>query len=271
MKPSARPQDGRLTAVKRGALGGRIVHHIRGNAVGYVALFTAMGGTSYAAVTLAPGSVKTNALANGAVTHAKLARNSVGSANVRNHSLVASDFKAGALAFGARGAPGATGAAGSPGPTGPHGLKGLDGSAGPQGPKGLDGSASVVITARETGSVTAPPGASTSIPLTGASWTQAANDVNLITGSMAVSIPSSCTGSFGNSLVVSVDGAPNTFGFAPIVPASSTVTIPFVVSELMEPSVATQHTITAALANACTKAGEDYSVSNVKIDVVNFH
>jgi hypothetical protein len=253
--------------VKRGARASRIVQHIRGNAVGYVALFTALGGTSYAAVTLAPGSVKTKALANGAVTSAKLAQNSVGSANVRNHSLVANDFKAGSLSS----VLGPSGASGGKGATGPQGPTGQAGSAGTQGPRGLDGSSSVIMTARQTGSVTAPHGASTAVPLTGASWTQAANDVNLITGSMNVSIPSSCTGSFGNSLVVSVDGVPNTFALAPTAPASSTVTVPFVVSELMEPGASTQHKVTAALGNSCTKAGEDYSVSNVKIDAENFH
>jgi hypothetical protein len=231
-----------------------------------VALFTALGGTSYAAVTLAPGSVKTKALANGSVTNAKLAHNSVGSADVRNHSLVANDFNTSSLTslLG-------SGAGGKTGATGPQGAAGPTGSAGSQGPRGLDGSSSVVMTARQTGSMTAPHGASTTVPLSGASWTQAANDVNLITGSVKVGIPSSCTGSFGNSLVVSVDGVPNTFALAPTSPASSTVTVPFVVSELMEPGASTQHNVTAALANSCTKSGEDYSVSNVKIDAMNFH
>jgi hypothetical protein len=248
----------------------RTAHHIRGNAVGYVALFTALGGTSYAAVTLNAGSVTTRALANGAVTSAKLAKNSVGSANVRSHSLVANDFKSGALS-GLLGTAGKAGAAGGAGNSGGAGPAGPTGPGGPSGSAGLDGSASVVMTAHETGPVTAPHGASTAVPLAGASWTQAANDVNLITGSMDVGVPASCTGSFGNSLVVSVDGVPNTFALAPTAPASSTVTVPFVVSELMQPGASKQHTISASLANTCTKSGEDYSVSNVKISAVNFH
>jgi len=123
----------------------------------------------------------------------------------------------------------------------------------------------------DTGSVTAPHGASTNVPLTGGTWTQAAGDLNLITGSMQLGIPSSCTGSFGNALIVSVDGTPTTFASAPIAPASGTATIPFVTSEVMEPGSSTQHTITASLGNSCTKSGEDYTVSNVKIDVVSFH
>jgi hypothetical protein len=240
----------------------RLGRHIRGNAVGYVALFVALGGTSYAAVRLAPGSVTTRALANGAVTNAKLAANSVGTGNLRQHSLTAADFQPGVLSVAAKGMAGATGANGSAGPAGPIG---------PAGPAGKDGSASVALRALSTGSMTAPNGASTNVPLSGGSWTQGANDLNLITGSMDVGIPASCTGSFGNSLVVSVDGVPNTFALAPTAPASSTVTVPFQVSELMQPGASTQHTLTAALANSCQKAGEDFTVSNVKIDVVAFH
>lgn len=58
----------------------RMVHlnrHIRSNAVAYVALFIALGGTGYAAVNLAPGSVGTRQLRDGAVTTKKLANGAV--------------------------------------------------------------------------------------------------------------------------------------------------------------------------------------------------
>jgi Collagen triple helix repeat (20 copies) len=258
----------------------RVLGHVRGNAVGYVALFAALGGTSYAAVSLAPGSVTTTSLRNGAVTNAKLARNSVSESNLRKHSLTAADFKVGALTNAIKTVTGPAGPAGTSGKNGANGtggVKGLDGTAGASGPTGAtgaagaDGSASVVMKARGAGNVAAPHGASTDVPLTGASWTQAGSDLNLVTGSMSLGIPSSCTGSFGNALVVSVDGVPNTIALAPTLPASNTVTVPFVVSEMMEPGASAQHTVTAKLSNSCTKSGEDYAVSNVKIDVVNFH
>jgi hypothetical protein len=88
--------------------------HFRGNIVGYVALFVALGGVSYAAVTLPAGSVGTK----------QLKRNAVISSKVKNGSLLRNDFKAGQLPRGA------TGSAGVQGPTGPQGV----GVTGPQGP-----------------------------------------------------------------------------------------------------------------------------------------
>jgi hypothetical protein len=245
----------------------RIVGHLRGNIVGYVALFAALGGTSYAAVKLAPGSVTASALAKGAVTHSKLAANSVGANNLLQRSVSAADFKPGALVTALKAVSHQNGAAGLKGAAG---LSGAKGATGPTGPAGADGSASIVSKARDAGTVTAPHGTSTNVPLSGGTWTQAANDVDLLTGSVRLGIPSACTGSFGNALVISVDGIPNTFAIAPTAPASTTVTIPFVVSELMEPGASAQHTLSAKLSDSCTKAGEDYTVSNVKADVLTF-
>jgi hypothetical protein len=227
----------------------RIIGHLRGNAVGYVALFAALGGTSYAAVNLTPGSVRTGALANGAVTNSKLATSSVDDRNLVKHSLTAADFKPGTL----------------------KSANGAAGGAGPAGPAGADGSASIVTKARDTGTVTAPHSATTDIPLSTGTWTQGPNDLDLIAGSMSIKIPPACTGSFGNSVLVSVDGVPTTFGLAPQVPPSNTLTMPIAVGPLMESGSSTPHQITAKLANSCTKAGEDYTVSNLKLDVVSFH
>lgn len=95
-------------------------------AVSLAALFIAMGGTSYAAVTLKANSV-------GSV---QLKSNSVTSSKVKNGSLLATDFLAGQLPKGPAGATGATGATGPAGPTGSTGAAGPTGATGAAGPAG---------------------------------------------------------------------------------------------------------------------------------------
>jgi hypothetical protein len=106
--------------------------------------------------------------------------------------------------------------------------------------------------------------------LSGASWTQAPGELDLLVGSVTMQTPATCTGSIGNALVVNVDGTATTFALAPSAPASSTVTVPIAVAGIMEPTASSSHTITASLANSCTKAGEDYTVTGVKLDIVKF-
>jgi hypothetical protein len=55
----------------------RLLNHARSNVIGYIALFVALGGTSYAALSLPAGSVGTRQLRNGAVTARKLANGSI--------------------------------------------------------------------------------------------------------------------------------------------------------------------------------------------------
>jgi hypothetical protein len=95
------------------------VQHLRRHGVAYLALFVALSGTSYAAVAT------------------RLPANSVGTAQVINHSLLKKDFKAGQLPRGARGPAGARGAVGAAGPVGPAGPAGAAGAQGPPGPVSL--------------------------------------------------------------------------------------------------------------------------------------
>jgi hypothetical protein len=56
----------------------RLLAHARSNAVAYLALFVALGGTSYAAVNLPAGSVGNRQLRNHSVSAIKLERSSIG-------------------------------------------------------------------------------------------------------------------------------------------------------------------------------------------------
>jgi hypothetical protein len=100
-------------------------------AVASTALVVALGGTSYAAVSVSGKDVRNSSLTGADVRNNSLTgtdiRN-IRSGDVRDRSLLARDFKAGQLPAGARGATGATGA------TGPHGPKGDKGDVGPAGP-----------------------------------------------------------------------------------------------------------------------------------------
>ena len=87
------------------------------NVIATLALFVALGGSSYAAVELSRGEVKTKNLAAGSVTSAK----------VKNRTLRARDFRVGRLPAGPQGAPGPQGAQGPKGDQGSPGMAGMPG------------------------------------------------------------------------------------------------------------------------------------------------
>jgi Collagen triple helix repeat (20 copies) len=130
--------------------------------VAYVALFVALGGTSFAAVMVTGRQVKDGSLTgtdlkNGSVTGKDLKNRSVTTYDVRDGSLMAKDFKFGQLpaaaagaqgirgfkgdtgSTGAAGATGETGETGATGATGAVGETGSAGDAGPQGDPGVEG------------------------------------------------------------------------------------------------------------------------------------
>jgi hypothetical protein len=112
--------------------------YLRRHHVGLLALFVALGGTSYAAVQLPRNSVGTKQLKNGAVTASK----------VKDGSLRSEDFKAGQLPRGAPGPKGDSGPIGATGATGPGGPQGQPGVDGAPGEPGFDGSALAFATVR---------------------------------------------------------------------------------------------------------------------------
>ena len=93
----------------------RILRHARTNAVAYLALSVALGGTSYAAIKLPANSVGSKQIKKSAVTRAKLKANAVNSSKVANGSLLAADFQAGQIPAGPAGPAGPQGPKGDPG------------------------------------------------------------------------------------------------------------------------------------------------------------
>ncbi len=89
-----------------------IIRHVRRNLVAYLALLVALPSGSYAASTLVP-------------------KNSVGTKQVIDHSLLKLDFKSGQLPRGPRGFPGVAGPRGAAGPAGAAGSAGAQGPPGP--------------------------------------------------------------------------------------------------------------------------------------------
>lgn len=111
-------------------------HWTFANVVSVIALFVALGGSSYAAVKLSRGSVK----------HVHLATDAVSTRNVRDGSLAARDLSSRARRqLSRRGPQGPVGAPGRDGANplvpnqGPPGPQGPPGDAGPAGPKGDKG------------------------------------------------------------------------------------------------------------------------------------
>jgi hypothetical protein len=142
----------------------------------------------------------------------------------------------------------------------------------PTGPIGGDGAGNIGARARTTSSVAAKHGGWTNVPLDGGSWTQPSGELELLAGTMVVATPANCTGGFANALTLSVDGQATTFAPAASAPGAgaTTLTIPFAVGTLSEPDRDAPHTLTAKFGNSCTKAGEDFTVKDVQVDVLKF-
>jgi hypothetical protein len=104
------------------------------NVVATVALFAALGGSSYAAVSITGTQVRDASLSGRDVRNGSLT-----TGDVRDQSLLARDFKAGQLPAGPEGGRGPEGPTGQQGPNGPEGPIGQQGPIGPQGLQGERG------------------------------------------------------------------------------------------------------------------------------------
>jgi hypothetical protein len=87
------------------------------NVAATLALFVALGGTSYAALTITGKNIKNSSLTgadikNSSLKTSDIKNNSLKTSDIKNSSLLAQDFKAGQLPAGPKGATGAPGAPG---------------------------------------------------------------------------------------------------------------------------------------------------------------
>ena len=105
--------------------------HARRNAVAYLALFVALGGTGYAAAKLPRNSVGSTQIKHGAVAASDLRKGAVTSSAIRDHSVSAVDLVKGLAPAGPQGERGPGGPAGATGQTGKDGAEGKQGPAGP--------------------------------------------------------------------------------------------------------------------------------------------
>jgi hypothetical protein len=141
---------------------------------------------------------------------------------------------------------------------------------GPQGLKGDSGPPGAVIVARIRGQATLPAVNSPQtfdIPLTGNTWTQAANEDDFVTGRADVSSFPCGPQSVGDRLRIFLDGNEQKFiyGANASSPAASLLSTPFVVGSLFGTSGPTTRTLTVHANYSCSNLPTTVTIS---IDVL---
>jgi hypothetical protein len=162
--------------------------------VAYLALFLALGSTSYAAIKIP----------NNSVGNKQLKKDAVDSAKVKNGALLLADFKAGQLLPGAKG---------DKGDTGPPGLDGQQGLKGDKGDKGDSGTSSVTTLVLNEGTTTfqlVPPGPPTLAVRTTPFETSGPSSSAIMAGRLAASLtcPGATTCQYSYGFFVDGAGVP---------------------------------------------------------------
>ena len=137
------------------------------NVMATIAVFVALGGSSYAAITITGKNVKDSSL-----TGKDIKNSSLTTSDVKNRSLLALDFKSGQLPAGPQGAQGAKGDKGEKGDTGATGAAGTG-----YGKESTQGSGSLTTTESTLNTITVNAPANGFMMLTGNS-TFSANGTN---------------------------------------------------------------------------------------------
>jgi hypothetical protein len=175
--------------------------YLRRHHIGLLALFIALGGTSYAAAKLPKNSVGSPQIRSGAVTQSKLEK------SVRSQLAKA----------GVAGTTGAQGPKGETGAQGPQGAQGVAGEKGDQGDKGVPGPTSAGVGGTNT-SINPAAGTAILSPTT-VTLQQAGKVLVLVTGTFSLTcggadcdreIKATVGGTQVPGLVGTVDGTQNT-------------------------------------------------------------
>jgi hypothetical protein len=154
-----------------------MLSYLRRHHIGLVALFIALGGTSYAAAKLPKNSVGSRQIRSGAVTRSKLEK------SVRTQLAKA----------GAAGPAGATGPQGPKGDTGAQGLQGSKGDKGDPGPTSADvGGNNVGVTITAGTPILSPTSDTLERP---------GKVLVLVTGSFTATCSGACTRQIGATLI----------------------------------------------------------------------
>lgn len=169
--------------------------------------------------------------------------------------------------------PGPKGDKGDTGDAGVPGTPGEQGDPGPKGDKGdpgVDGT-TVVDRFHVDQYVVAPDNAWHVVPMPSATWTQAANQINGLYGGFNYTMPVTCGGigaAASLNTQVYIDGilqAQGTLNVGSLGATGSYSTPPV---NIFEPGTDTDHAVSLRVQNPCTSPGEDITLTNAGIDVV---
>jgi hypothetical protein len=133
------------------------------------------------------------------------------------------------------------------------------------------GSNSVVTRIRSTGAVQTGDGGEANpvpIPVTGNEWTQAGNEIDVLFGEVTYTEPAACTNGFVDVQFILDGELVDEDSYSNSVPGP--VTEPFARSRpfAFEPGADTARKLEFAAWDGCDNAGEQYTVEDIKVNVV---
>ena len=195
-----------------------------------------------------------------------------GTAVAANHYLITSTKQIAPRVLNRlKGRAGPTGATGAAGPRGEGGAAGAAGPAGASGaPRGPGAPVTTIIDRiRSSAPVTSSSTETKSIPLSNATWTQAANEANQLIGAVTVTSPTNaeCAPVGPDVVQVLIDGT--AVGSSELTPTGRTETLPVdSSSDLVVPGSPTLHTMTVNVNRDYCTNPVHFTIESVSIDLL---